>query len=442
MRIFILLIILIASGAQAKKQKHIDIYIAPAPFGAMLLKPFNVDLNYPIPHLNYDPDRGKIVIKGKKYKDRAIGVVDEEVILLSDTHMHSLTLHMILNHAPTPGDVFSDIINIKTQKAIAIINKIRSYSYELNAYMTPFLEQGEIPKPNKIFKNLKLYKENFINFLSDTITVDKFHEKLIVPKLPLTDANIYDFSKFSNNQHFFCTDLYTAAIITMTRRSFDLLDAKTLYISLFENDLLNLRKKFGDGKRGAEFKLSLIFIDPNIRKYRNIGLNVNLNKKLIGPLRDGRKLTYIKFLKKERKYNMGELDFKLRNCFIKKKIKANTKMSMYEKRSEITALEKIREKLIKNKKINDSICKDEWVTDLDISLTARLQLSMLEKNDVSKIFEDSDGWRVARILEKNLTRNSYAYARIYEVYRNEQLFLFLESYLKVLRRQAYKIIYK
>lgn len=440
MRLFILLI-LIAFNVQAKKQKHVDVYTPPPSFRAILIKPFNVDLHYPIPHLNYDPDRNKILIKGKRYRDRAIGIVDEEVILVSEIDKHAFALNSILDQNTRPQDVFSDVINIKTQKAMATINKIRSHNYEAYLMSYTFMEQTGIPEFLKILAKFHLCIDDFNNFLMDTIAVDKFHDKLIVPKLPLTHDNIYDFSKFSNNQDFFTTDIYTALIISISKKKFNLLNVKNLYKSLVENDLIDLREKFNEGKYGIKVRLTLVYIDPNKRKYRNMGVNDNINKKIIGPIPGKRKMIYIKILKKERKYTMGELDLKIRHCFIKKNIKKNTQTSIYEKNAEIKILERLRHQLKKNKKPTDSICKDEWLKDLELNKTARSHLAVLEKNEVSKVFEDSNGWHVAKILEKHLNKRSDAYENIYPIYRNEQLFLLLDNYLKLIRRQAYKIIY-
>ncbi|HIH2763075.1 MAG TPA: hypothetical protein ACYCC3_00170 [Candidatus Azoamicus sp.] len=442
MRIIILLIILIAFNVYAKKQKHINVYSPPPPFGAMLIKPFNVNLHYPIPHLNYDPYKGKILMKGKKYRNKAIGVVDEDIVLAHDMNYHSFMLNILLEQETHPKDVFADMINIKTQKAAAKLNKIYSYEYEASYYINDLIKKSPIIGLKPLLHSQKIASTDFHAFMLDTIAVDKFHDKVIAPKLPLTDDNIYNFSKYSNNQHRFSTDIYTALIITMSRKDFDSDNIRNLYKSFFENDLVDLRKKFGEGKRGANVRLTLVYINPNNKKYKDIGVNHNVNKEVIGPLYGRKNLTYIKILKKERRYIKGELDLKIRHCFIKKNIQKNAQIFVREKHTEIKALEKIRQNLIKNKNIKNTICKDEWLRDLDINRSARRHLALLEKNEVSKVIEEPDGWRVAKILEKHFDPRSDAYRYIYDIYRNEQLFLFIDGYLKNIKRHSYKIMYK
>lgn len=132
---------------------------------------------------------------------------------------------------------------------------------------------------------------------------------------------------------------------------------------------------------------------------------------------------------------------KTTTCFIKKNTQQNKKISIYQKNKAIKTLEELKYRLIKNKKIQTSICTDVWQSDMDFSDNVRDKIAILEKNEVSAVIEDNNGWYAIKILEKNFSKKSIAFSNIHQIYRNEQLFLLLENYLKTLRRQAYKITY-
>ncbi|HIH2762450.1 MAG TPA: hypothetical protein ACYCC7_00170 [Candidatus Azoamicus sp. MARI] len=263
MRIFILLLILIAFNTQAKKQKTIDIYLAPPPFRAVLIKPLNVDLHYPIPYLEYDPDRGKIVIKGKVFDEETYGIVEEEVILFSEFVAHGIALNYLLDQDKEPYKIFSDVINVKTQKAIAHINRL--YSNDKEALHTSYdiINRSGILNFNVYLNTKGITPDMFTNFIIDTITVDKLHERVFEPKLPLTDNNIYDFTNFSNNQNYFSANMYTLLVISMPRNFFNIAVIKDLYSTLFNNNLRGINVKFEAGIKRAKAVISVVKIDPN-----------------------------------------------------------------------------------------------------------------------------------------------------------------------------------
>ncbi|HIH2762144.1 MAG TPA: hypothetical protein ACYCC8_00245 [Candidatus Azoamicus sp.] len=301
MRIIILLLILITFNAQAKKQKLLEIYIAPQPFGPSLMKPFDVDLHYPIPHLDFDPDKDTIFIIGKKYRDNTIGIVDDDVVLLSELNIHAFSLNILLDNDKSPNKIFSDLVNIKAQKAIAKINKIDTNYVEVNYAAHELLNRSGMPRFKIVAeKFLRPYISNLNTFLEDTLIVDKFHEKVFEPRLPLTNDNIYDFSKFVNNQDYFSTDLYTCLLITLNKQQFNFEHVKNLYDVIIENNLVNLREKFDDGKINVKVSLTILQIDPNKRMFRKFRIQDNINKNIIGPIFTPGRLSYIKVLKKNK----------------------------------------------------------------------------------------------------------------------------------------------
>ncbi|HIH2763392.1 MAG TPA: hypothetical protein ACYCDB_00205 [Candidatus Azoamicus sp.] len=250
MRIFILLIFLITFNLHAKHQNLFDRDNIPK-FKPRLEEPFYVKIYIPIAYISFDPYADVIMIRKKNYRNSLIGIIGERVLIATQIKKQTAALNLILKQDKYPKDIFSDLVDIKTQKVAARLHKIRHVKKkEVEPVYNLFFSFTELDDTELIgfLKQIGVKrKEFFLKFLRDTLAVDRLHDRLLVPSLPLTYKQVSKTIYHSNNQGYF-TRVMLALIIEIPKYKANVAKMKRLYhFILNENKTPNIH-------RAVEFK--------------------------------------------------------------------------------------------------------------------------------------------------------------------------------------------
>lgn len=375
------------------------------------------------------------------YEDKVAGIANNDLILKSDLDKHTKSLLFILNMSIDYSSKYyslDDLIKIKLQAAMARDNKIASNKANILKIYRKFIEKSKTPakKYSNLTKKFGLTLNDLKIYIDDTVIVEALHDKLFSSKLFVSKDDIYNYTRLSNNQDDYNTNVYTILKFKFEKDKIELKNLRKIMKEIKNNNEIRFQEYILNKNLNVKIKIKKVDLNLKDKKISNI-LRANINARVIGPVYENSNVYIIKILKKNNKITDSEINLKVNHCFIKKNIKKNTQFFLNKKNEAIKKLKKIQTRLIKNKTIKNDKCKDTWLNNSNTNKYIYDNIKDLEKNNVSQILEDQDGWHVMKIHEKNIDSNSVMSKEIKLCIQNNQLNKFRKNLLRSLKNTSY-----